>query len=306
MIRAGSGTCRLRPARRSAFLRQTPDRDSATAALPELGKNAVRRSWRPGPRVALAAFAAALRPGGSSVLVLLLGVLVVGVPAHGGDADDDRGVVTPNTADTEAANGAVEPAVAVAPMPTGPARPSVLLLDPPVGPRRPPPDDDLKAVRRAFRAQCRDLLRVSRTRSGARMAAALLEEAAATEKDPCLKWVLLEESIRLGSASGEPQRIESAVELAAEHFRIDAVRTELDALDDIPLRALEPNRAIGVAEAAERIAESAEAEERPRDRAAAWGLAAEAWKRAGDGPRAKAARAAAIRATTPRSDPVPD
>lgn len=251
---------------------------------------------------------AARRPGGPFGLLLLgvLGTALVGGPAHGGDRDDDRGVVTAAAPDTDvpdpskagdAAKGAVEPATAVTPMPMGPARPSMLLLDPPAALRRPPADDDLEAARRAFRTHCRDLLRVSRTHSGARMAAAILEEAAVTEKDPCLKWVLLEESIRLGSASGEPQRIASAVELAAEHFRIDTVRTELDALNDIPLRALDPSRASGVAEAAERIATSPAAEGRPRDRSAAWSLAAEAWKRAGDVSRAKAARVAANRAT---------
>jgi hypothetical protein len=190
----------------------------------------------------------------------------------------------------------VDPAMAVDPMPTGPARPSMLLLDPPAGLRKPPSARDLEPSRRAFRTMCRDLLRVSQTRNGARMAAVVLEEAAAAEEDPCLKWVFLEESIRLAAAIGDPGRIESAVSLAADHFRIDGLRTELDALGDIPLRALEPARAVDVANAAERIAGSVAAEGRPRERAIAWALAADAWKRAGEQTRAQTARVAAARA----------
>jgi len=279
-----------------------------TDALPAQGKYAASRSSRRDRGIAWVT-ANATRPHTAVRSVFLLGVLgtvLAGPLAHGGDRNDDRGVVTADVPDAPGeGDGSVpggETAVATHPMPLGPARPAMLLLDS-AGPRQLPAGDDLDAARRVFRVQCRDLMRVSRTHAGARMAAALLEEAAVTEKDPCLKWVLLEESIRLGSASGEPQRIESAVELAAEYFRIDAVRTELDALDDIPLRALDPVRASAVAEAAERIATSPAAEGRPRDRSAEWVLAADAWKRAGNTPRATAARAAARRASTAKVTP---
>jgi len=228
-------------------------------------------------------------------LLAILGIAVATGMSHGHEPEGEPSVVTAGggTAERETA---VDPATAVEPMPTGPARPSMLLLDPPPGLRRPPSAEDLEPSRRAFRTYCRDLLRVSRTRTGARMATVVLEEAAATEEDPCLKWVFLEESIRLAAAIGDPGRIESAVALTTEHFRIDGLRTELDALGDIPLRALAPARAVDVARAAERIATKAAAEDRPRERATAWGLAADAWKRAGEPARARTASAAAARA----------
>ncbi|NBV44779.1 MAG: hypothetical protein EBR86_03870 [Planctomycetia bacterium] len=225
------------------------------------------------------------------------GLAVVGLATGTGHGQEPEGV--PDVVTARAESGEVETAVdqatAVEPMPTGPARPSMLLLDPPPGLRRPPSAEDLEPLRRAFRTQCRDLLRVSRTRTGARMATVVLEEAAVMEEDPCLKWVFLEESIRLAAAIGDPDRIESAVALTTEHFRIDGLRTELDALRDIPLRALAPARAVDVARAAERIAAKAAAEDRPRERATAWGLAADAWKRAGEPERARTASAAAAR-----------
>ena len=187
----------------------------------------------------------------------------------------------------------VDQASASVPMPTGRTRPSMLLIDPPPGLRAPPDEETLEPVRRAFRAQCRDLLRVARSYSGARLAANVLEQAAAEEDDPTLKWVFLEESIRLGAASGDPTRIESAVALAAEHFRFDAIGMELEALGDIPLRVLRPDRAAEVAKSAERLATSLAADERPRERVIALGLAADAWKLAGDSRRAAAAKAAA-------------
>jgi hypothetical protein len=219
----------------------------------------------------------------------------VGVAEEPDHEPADPAVVTAGGGDG-VAEEKVDPAMAVEPMPTGPARPSMLLLDPPAGLRKPPSARDLEPSRRAFRTICRDLLRVSRTRNGARMAAVILEEAAAAEEDPCLKWVFLEESIRLAAAIGDPGRIESAVSLAADHFRIDGLRTELDALGDIPLRALEPARAVDVANAAERIAASVAAEGRPRERAIALELAADAWKRAGEQTRAQTASLAAARA----------
>lgn len=211
---------------------------------------------------------------------------------HGGEAVREP-PAAPASGDGDRGDGQVEPASAFEPMPTGRTRPSMLLLDPPPGLRRPPSGDELADARREFRIHCRDLLLVSRSRSGARMVAGILEEAAAAEKDPCVQWVLLEQSIRLGTASGDPRRIESAVDLAADLFLIDPIRAELDALGDIPLRALAPGRAEDVARAAERIAGEIP-EERFRDRRTAWTLAADAWKRAGQPSRAKAAGTKAV------------
>jgi len=221
----------------------------------------------------------------------------IGLDAPGCRADGfpmvgDAQLAAESIPDDSTTDGVVQASASV-PMPTGRTRPSMLLIDPPPGLRSPPDDETLEPVRRAFRAQCRDLLRVARSHSGARLAANVLEQAAAEEDDPTLKWVFLEESIRLGAASGDPTRIESAVALAAEHFRFDAIGVELEALGDIPLRVLRPDRAAEVAKSAERLATSLAADERPRERVIALGLAADAWKLAGDSRRAAAAKAAA-------------
>jgi len=183
------------------------------------------------------------------------------------------------------------PAAAVAPMAAGPRRPAALLLDPPAGYGPPPDEADLEPIRAIFRDECRDLLRVARSHLGARMVAGVLEEAAAVEKDAILRWVLLEETLRLAVASGEPKRIASAVALAAEHYRFDALQAELDALSGIPQRVLRPERIREIAAAAERVAAAAAAADRPRERGAAWKLAADSWRRAGDRGRTESASA---------------
>lgn len=187
--------------------------------------------------------------------------------------------------------GGAAPAAAVAPMAVGPKRPAALLLDPPAGYGPPPDDADLEPIRAIFRDECRDLLRVARSHLGARMVAGVLEEAAAVEKDAVLRWVLLEETLRLSVASGEPKRIASAVALATEHYRFDALQTELDALSDIPQRVLRPERIREIATAAERLAAAATAADRPHERRAAWKLAADSWRRTGDRGRTESALA---------------
>lgn len=114
------------------------------------------------------------------------------------------------------------------------------------------------------------------------MAAEALLTAAATENDRSLKWVMLEESRRLGEAAGQADLVSRAIVLASAAYEFDAIGLELRSLKQIPLRGLDARRAATLASAADKIAIRAEADSRPDMAVAATLLAVRAWQRAGN------------------------
>ena len=158
----------------------------------------------------------------------------------------------------------------------------------------PPSARDIAVVRPEFRRRFREPLSHSDTAAGARTAAESLLDAAATENDRTLKWLILDEARRLGEAAGQAGLVTRAVALASAAYDFDAIDVELRSLKLIPLRGLDPRRAAAVAAAAEQIATRAEADQRLDRAVTAELLAYRGWQRAGN---AEAARQAAARHT---------
>ncbi len=156
---------------------------------------------------------------------------------------------------------------------------------------RPPSSRDLVWGRSELRRRFREQLSHADTGAGARVAAEALLTAAATENDRSLKWVMLEESRRLGETAGQADLVSRAILLAAAAYEFDAIGLELRSLKQIPLRGLDARRAATLASAADKIAIRAEADSRPDMAAAAALLAVRAWQRAGN--KTAAAQAAA-------------
>ena len=121
----------------------------------------------------------------------------------------------------------------------------------------------------------------AKTAAGADRAAEMFVEAAATEPDRALKWLLLEEARRLGAASGNAAVIHQSITLASASWEFDALSIEHRALEEIPLRGLSGQRAVKLAEAAEAVATRAEIDGRLDLALDAQDLAIRAWQRAG-------------------------
>lgn len=153
-----------------------------------------------------------------------------------------------------------------------------------------PTAQDIALARPEFRRRFREPLSHAASAAGARQAAETMLAAAGTEPDRAIRWLLLDESRRLGEASGQASLVARAIAAASAAYDFDAIDAELRSLKQIPLRGLDASRAAGVALAAERIAVRAAADERPDRTVAAEMLAYRAWQRAGD--LAAAARAA--------------
>jgi hypothetical protein len=136
-------------------------------------------------------------------------------------------------------------------------------------------------ARAELRRRYRELLFRSRTSAGAERAADAFLDAAANEPDRSLKWLLFEEARRLGAASGNAALIDRAVSLASATYDFDAIDLELRSLEEIPLRALSPQRAMKLAEVAEATATRAETDRRFELALEAQDLAIKAWQRAG-------------------------
>jgi hypothetical protein len=117
--------------------------------------------------------------------------------------------------------------------------------------------------------------------AGAERAADAFLEAAASEPDRALKWLLFAEARRLGAASGNAAVIDRSVSLASATYDFDALDLEFRSLEEIPLRALSPQRAMKLAEVAEGLATRAESDRRFDLALEAQDLAIKAWQRAG-------------------------
>lgn len=146
---------------------------------------------------------------------------------------------------------------------------------------RPPSARALVDARTEFQRRYREPLFRADTAAGADRAAEMFVEAAATEPDRAVKWLLCAEAWRLGAASGNASVIHRAITLASATYEFDALGEELRALSGIPLRGLPPARAAGVAEMAEGVANRAEADDRTDLALAALDLAIRGWQRAG-------------------------
>lgn len=163
----------------------------------------------------------------------------------------------------------------------------------------PPSPRELVDAREVVARRFREPLASAATAAGANAATATLLDAAATEQDRAVKWLLLVEARRLAAAAGNANAVDRAVALAAAAYDFDAVAEEHRTLREIPLRALDPVRAAALAQVAEGLAARAEADARPDIAADSWSLAIRGWQRSGDV--AAARRAAARLGTLERS-----
>lgn len=178
---------------------------------------------------------------------------------------------------------------------TAAARPTMEQLAPAGGRGRAPSSRDLVRARGELQRRFREPLSHADTAVGARLAAETLLEAATTEDDLPLKWLMLDEARRMGEAAGQAPLINRAITQASASFDVDAIDLELRCLKQIPLRGLDTRRAASLAAAAEDIAARAETDQRLDKAVSAMLLAYRAWQRAGN---KEAARAAAVRHDT--------
>ena len=147
---------------------------------------------------------------------------------------------------------------------------------------KPPSQRDLVDARAALKARFKAALSHTETAAGARTAADALLAAARDERQPALKWLLLDEARRLGAAAGSAEIVSRAVALMSAVYDVDELAIELESLAEIPLRPLDSARATRLAEAAERIATRAGTDGREDLAADARHLAFKAWQRAGN------------------------
>jgi hypothetical protein len=147
--------------------------------------------------------------------------------------------------------------------------------------RLPPSARQLVDARVEFRSRYREVLFRAKSATGADLAAEFFIEEASREEDRPLKWLLLAEARRLGVASGNAVVISRSITLATATYDFDALELEYRSLDEIPLRGVSPQRAVGVAEAAEALATVAELDTRMDIALESQDLAIKAWQRAG-------------------------
>ncbi len=147
--------------------------------------------------------------------------------------------------------------------------------------REPPSQRALVDARAELKDRYRELLFRARSSAGAELAAETFLEAAIAEEDRALKWLLMAEARRLGSASGNAAVISRAITLASATYDFDALDMEYRALAEIPLRGISPTRSVRLAESAERLAMRAEIDGRIGLALAAQDLSIRAWQRAG-------------------------
>ena len=175
-----------------------------------------------------------------------------------------------------ASAAAAEPrATTVAQRPVMTSLPQAALLE------QPPSRRALVDARAELKRRYWEPLFRAKTAAGADRAAEMFVEAAATEPDRALKWLLLEEARRLGAASGNAAVIHQSITLASASWEFDALSIEHRALEEIPLRGLSGQRAVKLAEAAEAVATRAEIDGRLDLALDAQDLAIRAWQRAG-------------------------
>jgi len=196
------------------------------------------------------------------------------------------------TAWLEMSHAVEDPAVEPAASEASDLRPTMEQLPPGNGLERPPSSREKAARRVELNRRFREQLSHADTAAGARLASEALLEAAVTESDRILKWLMLDEARKLGEAAGQAALVARAVTLASATYDFDAIDTELRCLKQIPLRGLDATRAASLASAAEAIASRAEVDCRRDKAVSATLLAYRAWQRAGN---KDAARQAAVR-----------
>jgi hypothetical protein len=161
-------------------------------------------------------------------------------------------------------------------------RPRMLQFDQAAPERRPPSQRRLVDARAIVERRFREPLGHTDSAAGATAAAAVLLDAAATERDTAVKWLLLTEARRLAAAAGNAVAVDRAITMADAAYDFDAIAEEQRTLREIPLQALDPDRAAALARIAEGLAQRAEADDRDEVAVDAWALAMRAWQRAGD------------------------
>jgi len=147
---------------------------------------------------------------------------------------------------------------------------------------QPPAQRDLVDARVELKARFREPLSHTETATGARIAAESFLAASAEEPDWTLKWLMLDEARRLGSAAGYADTVTRAITLSSALYDFDELDLEMRSLAEIPLRALDPGRATLLAEAAEKLAARADTDGRRELSDAARLLAVKAWQRSGN------------------------
>jgi hypothetical protein len=162
-----------------------------------------------------------------------------------------------------------------------PPRPVMTSLPPAATREQPPSRRALVDARAELQRRFREPLFRADTAAGADRAAEMLVEAAASEPDRALKWLLCSEARRLGAASGNAAVIHRAITLASATYDFDALGEELRSFKGIPLRGISPQRAVGLAEVAEGVASRAAVDGRIGLALSAQDLAIKAWQRAG-------------------------
>lgn len=172
------------------------------------------------------------------------------------------------------------PALAAEPATT--SRPAMRQLESSGSLAKPPSNRDLVDARATLKSRFREVLSHTETAAGAMATAETFLDAALTESDGPLRWLLLDEARRLGAAAGNAQTIQRAVAMQAATFDFDEIEAELESLGRVPLRALDPQRATQMAIAAEALAARAAADGRKADAADAQTLAVRSWQRAGN------------------------
>ncbi len=211
------------------------------------------------------------------VRCLLIGIFVsAGEWASAEPEGVDPAAAAPAAAPAEIGpvDGPAEPVVAL-------PRPVMTDSPPPPSLDQPPPSRALVDARAELQRRYREPLFRARSAAGANQAAEMFVEAGANEPDRALKWLLFAEARRLGAASGNAAVIHRSIVLASATYEFDALEMEFRSLDEIPLRGLSPQRASGVAEAAEAVASRAAIDGRRELALESQDLAIRAWQRAG-------------------------
>lgn len=153
----------------------------------------------------------------------------------------------------------------------------------------PPSRRQLVDARRELKMRFSEPLAHTETASGALRAAETLFAASVDEQDRVLKWLMLDEARRLALAAGDAEAVNRAITAASAVYEFDALETELRSLADIPLRGIDPGRAIRLAQVAEALSVRAETDGRAALAVNAQSLAIRAWQRVGDLPNARRA-----------------
>jgi len=173
-----------------------------------------------------------------------------------------------------------------------PPRPTMREFPAAVTGAAPPTARELIDARAEFERRFPGILARGRTTAGANVIPDALIEAAVSEEDRSVKWLMLAEARRMAVAAGDAETLDQAVVLASATYEFDAEAEEVRSLKEIPIRLLALQRAVAFAQVAEKVAERAESDGRRDLAITAYNLAIRGWQRAGV---IDAARKAAVR-----------